>query len=92
MSAELLDALVFEGEEAAGSLQEMMAEMLGNVEQGGGYVRSELDEYTIRKMMLAREYNKKDIEKMKAMKSAIMRDWDRRINKKMKTLQQLILS
>jgi len=89
MPAELLEALEYEGQEAVQSLEEMMAEMLGNVEKGGDYVRDELDEYTVRKMLLARNYTQKDIEKMQNLKSAIVMDWDRRINNKKKDITNI---
>lgn len=82
MSNALQDALIFEGKEATASVQDMMAAMLQNVEDGGGHVRQEHDEYTIRKMLLARDYLQKDVDKMTEMKKAIIADWDRRISQK----------
>ncbi|CDQ41907.1 hypothetical protein [Virgibacillus salexigens] len=82
MSAALQEALNYEAKEAVHSIQDMMEGMLQNVKDNDGYVREELDEMTIRKMMLAKHYLKQDIEKMKEMKKAIVKEWDQRINKK----------
>lgn len=81
-SVTLQEALELEAKEVVMNLEDMMQEMLGNVEDNGGYVRPELDDFTIRRMILARNYLLKDIDKMEEMKKAIMIDWDRRIQKK----------
>lgn len=89
MVTALQEALEFEGKEAALSIQDMMSEMIQNVEEGGGYVRQELDEFTIRKMLLARDYIKKDIDKMTEMKKAIVKEWDERIKKKKEEIKDI---
>jgi hypothetical protein len=85
----LQEALHVEAKEAIMSLEEMMKEMLGNVEEGGGNVPIELDDFTIRRMLLARDYLKKDIKKMDEMKKAIIADWDRRISKKKEQVEAI---
>jgi hypothetical protein len=92
-SVTLQEALELEAKEVVMNLEEMMQEMLGNVEANGGYVRPELDDFTIRRMILARNYLLKDVDKMEEMKKAIVADWDRRINKKMeqvKTIENIV--
>lgn len=79
----LQEALNFEAKEAAVSLEELMGQILKNAEEAGENIRQEeLDDYTIRKMTLAKHYLLKDIEKMEKMKKAIVAEWDTRIDKK----------
>lgn len=95
MAFALEEALAFEAREAADeisnlfSIEEMMGSMLENVEEGGGYVRQDLDDYQIRKMLLARHYMQEDVKKMEEMKKAIIQDWDARIAKKKKDIQNI---
>jgi hypothetical protein len=81
-SVTLQEALELEAKEVVMNLEDMMQEMLGNAEANGEYIRPELDDFTVRRMILARNYLLKDIDKMEEMKKAIIADWDRRIQKK----------
>jgi|SRR5699024_4256013 len=79
---ELAQALEYEAADELESIEEMMASMLESADEAGEYIRPDLDEYTIRKMMLARNYIKKDVDKLKEMKKQVSMEWDRRINNK----------
>jgi hypothetical protein len=63
------------------SMLDEMMEMIQNVKESGGHVPAEIDELTIRRMMIRMKINERDIKKNKAMKSAIMETWDQRIKK-----------
>jgi hypothetical protein len=78
----LQEALNYEAQEAILSIEDMMAEMLGNVEAGGGYTGPKFDEIKIRKMLLARNFLLKEEEKLKEMKAVVAADWDKRIKGK----------
>ncbi|QHW35759.1 hypothetical protein GZH47_33235 (plasmid) [Paenibacillus rhizovicinus] len=89
MSDLLQEALLSED---VSMLDEMM-EMLANVKAAGGHVPQEVDEMTIRRMMIRMKINEREISKDKKMKSAIVETWDGRIKKKeeeVKTLRAFI--
>lgn len=88
MANALEEALEFEAKESVDSIKDMMDMMLQNVQEAGEHVR-DIDEITVRRMLLARHYILKDIDKMKDMKKAIVNDWDRRIKSKEEEVQKI---
>lgn len=86
MSTELLDqAIMTEGE----SMFEEMEALLGAVKEAGGYVPAEIDELTIRRMMIRIKMNEREIKKNKQLRDAIKETWDKRIKGKEEESEQL---
>lgn len=70
----------------------LMDEMLENM-KANGHVPVELDDFTIRKMVIKRDKLKQDIERFKNLKRAVLEEWDRQIKKReedIKILEDLI--
>lgn len=85
----LNQAYALEAREAAQSIEELMAEMLGNVEEATGYAPRKMDEMTIRRMLFARKYLGEEKEKLATMKQAVALEWDLRISKKQAQIDQI---
>jgi hypothetical protein len=55
--------------------------MLEAVKEGGGNIGRELDELTIRKMVIKRKILLKEQERLKGLRDAVKSEWDRKIQK-----------
>lgn len=72
----------FEEEAKDINLEELMAQMLGAFNDEKGYEPTPADEIRIRKMILARKYIEKDIDRLAMLRDAVKDDWNAKINRK----------
>lgn len=79
-SSKLYEAFEEEGKDVDVDL--LMQEMLNSfTEETGKGDNSLINEYRIRKMLLARKFIEKDVDRLTLLKKAIVADWDARIKK-----------
>lgn len=85
MSTKLYEAFAEEAKEI--DLQSLMAEMMESYNQEKGVQPNPLDELKVRKLMLARKYVEREVERLVLLKNSIMQEWDERIAKKAKEIE-----
>jgi ElaB/YqjD/DUF883 family membrane-anchored ribosome-binding protein len=63
------------------SMLDDMEAMIANVQENGGRVAREVDEFLIRKMIIKTKFLEKEQDRLKSLRDAVKAEWDRKINK-----------
>ncbi|SFJ63750.1 hypothetical protein SAMN02799624_05299 [Paenibacillus sp. UNC496MF] len=63
------------------SMLDSLDQLIANVQEAGGTVSRELDELTIRKMVIRRKFMLREQERLKMLRDAIKAEWDQKIKK-----------
>ena len=79
----------FEEEAKDINVEELMQQMMEAFNQEKGYTPTPMDEFRIRKMMLARKYLEKEAERLTMLRDAIVEDWNTRINRKYQEIENI---
>ncbi|MCD7911046.1 hypothetical protein KC480_05840 [Bacillus velezensis] len=79
----------FEEEVRDINIEDLMNEMIESFNKDKGYTPTPNDELKIRKMILARKYTEKEIERLTMLRDAVKADWDKKIEKKKDDIEGL---
>lgn len=71
------------------NIEDLMNEMLNSFNQEKGQAPTPTDELKVRKMVLARKYIEKEINRLTMLRDAVKADWDQKIAKKKEEIEGL---